>query len=121
CFLIGFFWLVFFGFFVLSFCGFFVLCFVLVLIIRFEAINRQLSLPRLENVDWRIDLKTASDQRGRMSIPTLIVNLGVETLPDNVKEEVGKKNINFELGKEGLEILLEGLREIKSQLDAIQG
>ena len=91
------------------------------LIGRVRAMREQVAMPRLEQIDWRIDLKTASDQRGRMSIPSLIVDMEVQDLPENVRDEVGVKHVQFELGKEGLEVLLEGLREIKSQLDQIQG
>ena len=35
------------------------------------------SLPKLANFDWRVDVKTASDTVTRMSVPTCILNLQV--------------------------------------------
>lgn len=35
------------------------------------------SLPKLKDFEWRIDIKTASDQLARMSMPTAIVQMKV--------------------------------------------
>jgi hypothetical protein len=39
----------------------------------------QLSLPRLVDTDWRIDIKTSSDAMARMSQPAVLVDLRVRT------------------------------------------
>jgi len=86
---------------------------------RESAIKTQVSLPLLQNIDWRIDIKSASDQLARMSVPTVIVQLQVEEAPTTVGKELGTRNINFELTKDALEVMLEGLEQIKKQLDSI--
>ena len=35
------------------------------------------SLPKLKAFDWRIDVKTASDQMARMNMPTALIHLAV--------------------------------------------
>lgn len=35
------------------------------------------SLPKLVDFDWRVDVKTSSDAVARMSVPTCILNLQV--------------------------------------------
>ena len=44
---------------------------------REASLQSQVSLPRLQNIDWRIDIKSASNEMSRMSVPTVIVQLGV--------------------------------------------
>ena len=39
--------------------------------------NSAVSLPRLVNFDWRVDVKTASDSAARMAQPTCIVQMKV--------------------------------------------
>jgi len=86
---------------------------------REAAIKNQVSLPLLQNIDWRIDIKSASDHLSRMSIPTVLVQLQVADSPTSVEQAAGTRNINFELTKEALEIMLDGLGQIKKQLDSI--
>ena len=40
-----------------------------------QAIASQPSLPRLQSVDWRVDVKTSSNAMSRMAEPTVIVNM----------------------------------------------
>jgi len=86
---------------------------------RESAIKNQVSLPLLQNIDWRIDIKSASEHLSRMSIPTVLVQLQVADTPTSVDQDAGTRNINFELTKDALEIMLEGLGQIKKQLDSI--
>jgi hypothetical protein len=74
-----------------------------------EAARSQLSLPRLQSVDWRVDVKTASGHAGGMGVPSVIVQLRVE--PDQV--------VSFEMDKETLQALLSGLGKIRSQLSGL--
>ncbi len=74
-----------------------------------EAVRNQLSLPRLKSVDWRVDVKTASGHAGGIGVPSVIVQLRVE--PDQV--------ISFEMDKETLQALLQGLGKIRSQLSGL--
>jgi hypothetical protein len=49
-------------------------------------------------IDWRIDVKSASE-RGRMSVPTVLVQLQVEKSPSRVDEEAQHENVTFELDR----------------------
>ncbi|XP_075783616.1 COMM domain-containing protein 9 isoform X4 [Pelodiscus sinensis] len=42
---------------------------------RNEAQSSQISLPRLVDMDWRVDIKTSSDSIGRMAVPTCLLQL----------------------------------------------
>ena len=88
---------------------------------REAAITQRLSLPRLVDVDWRVDVKLASDQVSRMSVPTTIVDLQIEQQPEKVGEMPVVRDVSFELSKEALETMLEGLGKIRDQLSSIQG
>lgn len=77
-----------------------------------------ISLPKLAEIDWRIDVKSASE-RGRMSVPTVLVQLQVEKSPSRVDEETQHENVTFELDRATLETMLEGLGRIRDQLNTI--
>ncbi|KAF5908324.1 COMM domain-containing protein 9, partial [Clarias magur] len=42
---------------------------------RNEALSDPISLPRLVDLDWRVDMKTASDSVSRMAVPTCILHM----------------------------------------------
>lgn len=48
---------------------------------RKQTSNSQLSLPKLKEFDWRIDIKSASDTSARLSMPTAIVQMKVRRRP----------------------------------------
>ena len=45
---------------------------------RKQLITNQISLPRLESFDWRIDIKSASDLIGNISVPSVLVEMRVK-------------------------------------------
>ncbi|XP_060015375.1 COMM domain-containing protein 9 isoform X3 [Lagenorhynchus albirostris] len=42
---------------------------------RAEAQTNQISLPRLVDLDWRVDIKTSSDSISRMAVPTCLLQM----------------------------------------------
>lgn len=40
-------------------------------------LNPPVSLPRLVDMDWRVDIKTSSDSIARMAVPTCLLQLKV--------------------------------------------
>jgi hypothetical protein len=74
-----------------------------------ESVRSQLSLPKLESIDWRVDVNTASNHAAGLGVPSVIVQLKVEP------EEV----VAFEMDKETLTALLSGLGKIRNQLGAL--
>jgi len=83
---------------------------------RESILEAQVSLPRLQSFDWRIDLKAASRQISRMVMPTVLVELKVEDY-----SAAGSHNVNFELNRETLQAVLDNLGKIRDQLNAVAG
>ncbi|CAH1787712.1 unnamed protein product [Owenia fusiformis] len=83
------------------------------------AVNNMVSLPRLTDFDWRVDIKTASDSMARMNVPTCILQLKVQEAKTNIAERPNENNVNVELSKETLETMLDGLGKIRDQLSSV--
>ena len=56
-----------------------------------------------------------------MSVPTVIVKLKVQPEATRAGELSPIRNVQFELTKEALGTMLDGLRKIREQLDKIAG
>lgn len=80
-----------------------------------SSLNR-VSLPRLVDIDWALHLKTSSSSSQKLNIPTVLMQLSIEENCLNIKEMPLMKKVDFELSKEALETVLDGLRKIKDQL-----
>lgn len=85
---------------------------------RAKQIEHQVGLPKLQAIDWRIDIKTASELNQQMSVPALLVQLTVE---EESKKSEESQLIHFELTPATLDSMLEGLTKIRTQLGAIAG
>eukprot|EP01089_Gocevia_fonbrunei_P000362 TRINITY_DN10378_c0_g1_i1.p1 TRINITY_DN10378_c0_g1~~TRINITY_DN10378_c0_g1_i1.p1 ORF type:complete len:200 (+),score=40.41 TRINITY_DN10378_c0_g1_i1:87-686(+) len=85
---------------------------------RRDAISNQVALPRLQHIDWRMDIKSASE-RGRMSVPTVLVQLEVTETRKRVDQDPQLEKVTFEVGKSELDTMLEGLGRIRDQLNAV--
>ena len=88
------------------------------------------SLPRLQGFDWRVDVRSASDSVARMAVPSVIVQMDVQkqrmgkpTEDDNNGEQQQQQQQNrvvtFELNRETLETMLDGLIFVRDQLASI--
>lgn len=84
-----------------------------------QAVHSQVSLAKLVDFDWRVDVKTASDTVARMSVPTCILNLQVEGRKEEGEANRGQQSINVELSKETLDTMLDGLSKIRDQLSSV--
>eukprot|EP00033_Pygsuia_biforma_P001937 GCRY01002159.1.p1 GENE.GCRY01002159.1~~GCRY01002159.1.p1 ORF type:complete len:190 (+),score=45.95 GCRY01002159.1:150-719(+) len=84
---------------------------------RAELIEQRVSLPRLLEMDWRVDIKSASSDVSSMSIPTALISLKVED-PD-LTSVAQEKSVVFELPRETLDTMLDGMTKIKDQLSSI--
>ncbi|GFR15084.1 COMM domain-containing protein 9 [Trichonephila clavata] len=83
------------------------------------AANESVSVPKLTEFDWRVDLKMASSKIARMSEPTCILNLKIHnpSFPENHEDRF--QTLNVELSKEKLDTMLNGLGRIRDQLSAV--
>ncbi|KAM6308257.1 COMM domain-containing protein 9 [Aegotheles albertisi] len=86
---------------------------------RNEAQASQISLPRLLDVDWRVDIKTSSDSISRMAVPTCLLQLKIQEDVALCGDSPVVSALTLELSKETLDTLLEGLGRIRDQLSAV--
>ncbi|KAL4225753.1 COMM domain-containing protein 9 [Mactra antiquata] len=86
---------------------------------KLQAVNNQVSLPRMVDFDWRVDIKTSSDAIARMSVPTCILQMTVQDNPARVDTVPDMSSINVELSKETLDTMLDGLSKIRDQLSSV--
>ncbi|XP_046863670.1 COMM domain-containing protein 9-like [Xenia sp. Carnegie-2017] len=84
-----------------------------------QAMTTQVSLPKLADFDWRVDVKTSSDAITRMSVPTCLLQLKIQenACKDNLLPEL--KCLNVELSKKTLDTMLDGLGRIRDQLSSV--
>ncbi|XP_025084933.1 COMM domain-containing protein 9-like isoform X2 [Pomacea canaliculata] len=78
-----------------------------------------ISLPKLVDFDWRVDVKTSSDAVARMSVPTCILNLQMEGNLEGRDSQTEWQSVNVELSKETLDTMLDGLSKIREQLASV--
>lgn len=86
---------------------------------RTNAINEQVSLPKLIDFDWRVDVKTSSNVISRMSMPTCIMQLQVQENATEQNSMPSVRRLNVELTKEKLDTMLDGLGKIRDQLSSV--
>ncbi|XP_006821404.1 COMM domain-containing protein 9-like [Saccoglossus kowalevskii] len=86
---------------------------------RNRSLNNQISLPRLVDFDWRVDLKTSTDTISRMSMPTCILQLKVQETAKRVDTVPDVSSLSVELSKETLDTMLDGLSKIRDQLSSV--
>ena len=78
------------------------------------------SLPKFVDVDWRVDVKSATEQVGRMAVPTVLVDLKTRQQPVSTGMVPGTETVSFELSKEALDTMVDGLGRIRDQLGNIK-
>lgn len=84
-----------------------------------NTISSQVSLPKLMDFDWRVDIKSSSDSLSRMSVPTCILQLKIQEDAATSESISGIQSLNVELSKEKLEAMLDGLGKIRGQLNSV--
>ncbi|XP_072278237.1 COMM domain-containing protein 9 [Pyxicephalus adspersus] len=86
---------------------------------RSEAQNSSISLPRLVDLDWRVDIKTSSDSVARMAVPTCLLQMKIQEDPDLCGLSPATSTLTMELSKDTLDTMLDGLGRIRDQLSAV--
>ncbi|XP_074853608.1 COMM domain-containing protein 9 isoform X2 [Carettochelys insculpta] len=86
---------------------------------RNEAQSSQICLPRLVDMDWRVDIKTSSDSIGRMAVPTCLLQLKIQEDPALCGDNPVVSAVTVELNKETVDTMLDGLGRIRDQLSAV--
>ena len=82
------------------------------------SINR-VSMARLLDHNWALHMQRSSSQVAAMNVPSVLVQLKVEEQANRVGEMPKVSNVDFELSREALATMLDGLGKIKSQLSAM--
>ncbi|ELV13766.1 COMM domain-containing protein 9 [Tupaia chinensis] len=77
------------------------------------------SLPRLVDLDWRVDIKASSDSVGRMAVPTCLLQVKIQEDPRLCGDKPSVSAVTMELSKETLDTMLDGLGRIRDQLSAV--
>eukprot|EP00041_Stephanoeca_diplocostata_P023941 m.597691 g.597691 ORF g.597691 m.597691 type:complete len:193 (-) comp22417_c0_seq4:3284-3862(-) len=88
---------------------------------RLQSASNELSLPALKEFDWRIDIKSASDKVARMSVPTALVQMKVEDVATRKDEMAQMRSIDFEVNRDTLTTMLDGMGKILGQLNSAAG
>ncbi|XP_060620691.2 COMM domain-containing protein 9 [Anolis sagrei] len=86
---------------------------------RNEAQSSQISLPRLVDMDWRVDIKTSSDSISRMAVPTCLLQLKIKEDAALCGNDFSASTLTVELNKQTLDTMLDGLGRIRDQLSTI--
>uniref|UniRef100_A0A5G2R7L1 COMM domain containing 9 n=1 Tax=Sus scrofa TaxID=9823 RepID=A0A5G2R7L1_PIG len=86
---------------------------------RAEAQANQISLPRLVDLDWRVDIKTSSDSISRLAVPTCLLQMKIQEDPSLCGDKPSVSAVTVELSKETLDTMLDGLGRIRDQLSAV--
>lgn len=86
---------------------------------RAGATAQRVSLPHFVDVDWRVDVKAASEELSRMSLPTVLVDIKCREQPCTRGVMPSEETVSFELSKEALSTMLAGLGSIRDQLDKV--
>ena len=86
---------------------------------REQSNSKQLSLPQLRDFDWRIDIKTSADTVTRMSVPTALVQMKIQDLPTSVDEMAPVRSMTFEVTKDTIETMLDGMGKILEQMESL--
>ncbi|XP_028917377.1 COMM domain-containing protein 9 [Ornithorhynchus anatinus] len=86
---------------------------------RNEAQTNQISLPRLVDLDWRVDIKMSSDSISRMAVPTCLLQMKIQEDASLCGNKPAVSAVTMELSKETLDTMLDGLGRIRDQLSAV--
>ncbi|XP_067849749.1 COMM domain-containing protein 9 [Heptranchias perlo] len=86
---------------------------------RNEALTSQISLPHLIDMDWRVDIKTSSDNINRMAVPTCLLQMKIQDDASVCHDGPIISTVSLELSKEKLDTMLDGLGRIRDQLSAV--
>jgi hypothetical protein len=79
----------------------------------------RVSLPKLVDIDWSLHVKRASSQVSRLKVPVAIVGFQIEDQPTSTSSLPATQRVDFELSREALSTMLDGLGKIRDQLSAM--
>ncbi|CAI8045904.1 COMM domain-containing protein 9 [Geodia barretti] len=84
-----------------------------------HAMTQQVSLPRLESFDWRVDVKISSTAAARMAVPTCLLQMKVDGGREDRRRVPVAQTVSVEFSPETLHTMLDGLGKIRDQLASV--
>jgi len=66
---------------------------------REAAALQRVSLPKLLETDWRVDMTSSSTAMLTMAVPSVLVSMRVHDQPTRVGELPTERNVTFEMSK----------------------
>lgn len=87
---------------------------------REASVEGRVSMPRLVDVDWRVDVKTSAEALTRMSVPTLMMDVKIRDQAKKVGVMPPVRSVTFEMSREAVTTMLTGLHKIRDQLSVLQ-
>ena len=60
---------------------------------------QRVSLPKLLETDWRVDLQSSSTHVLQMAVPSVLVRMRVQDQPSRAGEVPPERNVTFEMSK----------------------
>jgi hypothetical protein len=87
---------------------------------RDAAALSRISLPKLIDFDWSLHFQRASSELADIQIPSILMSLQVEDSPHTTHSLPDTHQVQFELSRETLETMIDGLGKIRDQLAAMR-
>lgn len=85
-----------------------------------SSLLNRVSLPKYVDVDWAVHIEKSSSAVAQMQVPVALVEIEMEAERTSTFDPIGKtRKVNFEVNKESLETMLEGLGKIRDQLSTM--
>ena len=74
------------------------------------------AVPKLIDFEWRLDVKRSSNTVSYMAEPTTLVSMQIQEPQQKVGIMAPTKQVQFEMDKDSLNVMIDGLRRIRDQL-----
>jgi hypothetical protein len=84
-----------------------------------SSITNRVSLPRYLDLDWTLTIQKSSSEIRNLNVPSLLLELSLEPTPETTEGPSSVEKVSFELSREALETVLDGLGRIRDQLGAM--
>lgn len=76
----------------------------------------RISLPKLQEFDWSLNFQRSSNEIADIQVPSILMSLTVENTTENTNVLPSTQTVQFELSREALETMIDGLGKIRDQL-----
>lgn len=76
----------------------------------------RVSLPKLVDLDWNLHLTKASNEASAINSQSVFMSLSAQDIPSTTNALPEVREVNFELTREALETVVDGLGKIRDQL-----